>query len=302
MATIRQIAEQCGVVPSTVTKALKDQPGVRSETRERILSCAGKLGYPERIDAGKSSSMTGWIVKRRRGLPADAFPLSLEGELLRSCLNDSAFHYRTEGTTDDFRGELCPAAVWPSDLNRKGRSWQELLRRAGLRSVGLIGEGGSVIPADEEERLTQAGIRVRRFPPERERRICDLTDRLIREGYRRILLITTRDREGADCERGYQSACMKNGRIPEQDEILRVRSLDRESFRRTLASAGLSSLSDYGYSASTRMIFSEPAACILTEGIFFSWLAPRGDSRGYVRLAGFLPEVYAPLFPEVIRG
>ena len=42
---IRDIAEACGVSPGAVSRALKGQPGLREETRLRIINAAEKQGY-----------------------------------------------------------------------------------------------------------------------------------------------------------------------------------------------------------------------------------------------------------------
>jgi LacI family transcriptional regulator len=43
--TLKQIAELCGVSLGTVTRALKDRPGINPQTKERILRVSGELGY-----------------------------------------------------------------------------------------------------------------------------------------------------------------------------------------------------------------------------------------------------------------
>ncbi len=44
-ATLKQIAEICGVSLGTVTRALKDRPGIKTQTKEKILRVSGELGY-----------------------------------------------------------------------------------------------------------------------------------------------------------------------------------------------------------------------------------------------------------------
>ncbi|WP_195572243.1 LacI family DNA-binding transcriptional regulator [Paenibacillus sp. 1001270B_150601_E10] len=43
--TSKQIAEQCGVTRGTVDRALNNRPGIKAETRARILKAAEELGY-----------------------------------------------------------------------------------------------------------------------------------------------------------------------------------------------------------------------------------------------------------------
>ncbi len=49
--TIRDIAAVCGVNPSTVSRALRDDPRVKSETREKIIAMAREHGYNPNIVA-----------------------------------------------------------------------------------------------------------------------------------------------------------------------------------------------------------------------------------------------------------
>lgn len=44
-ATLKQIAETCGVSLGTVTRALNDKPGIKPQTKERILRVSNELGY-----------------------------------------------------------------------------------------------------------------------------------------------------------------------------------------------------------------------------------------------------------------
>jgi LacI family transcriptional regulator, repressor for deo operon, udp, cdd, tsx, nupC, and nupG len=45
LVTMRDIADLAGVSPGTVSRALKNQTGLREETRQLILRCASELGY-----------------------------------------------------------------------------------------------------------------------------------------------------------------------------------------------------------------------------------------------------------------
>lgn len=45
LVTMRDIADLVGVSPGTVSRALKNQSGLREETRQLILRCATELGY-----------------------------------------------------------------------------------------------------------------------------------------------------------------------------------------------------------------------------------------------------------------
>lgn len=46
--TIKDIADAAGVSPAAVSLVLNDRPGVGSETREKIIAIASRLGYPQK--------------------------------------------------------------------------------------------------------------------------------------------------------------------------------------------------------------------------------------------------------------
>jgi LacI family transcriptional regulator len=76
---ISDIARACGVSLSTVSFVLNDKPGVSSETRERVLEVAAKLGYPLRTTAGQGKSnhllaSVGMIVKTDPDIAPQANP------------------------------------------------------------------------------------------------------------------------------------------------------------------------------------------------------------------------------------
>jgi LacI family transcriptional regulator len=56
-ATLRDVAREAGVSVSTVSRALNDQPFVRPEVRDRVLSASEALGY--RPDVAARSMRTG---------------------------------------------------------------------------------------------------------------------------------------------------------------------------------------------------------------------------------------------------
>lgn len=42
---IRSIAEACGLSVAAVSRALKGQPGLKEETRQRVMAVAQEMGY-----------------------------------------------------------------------------------------------------------------------------------------------------------------------------------------------------------------------------------------------------------------
>ena len=71
-ATIKDIALKCGISEGTVDRALNDRPGIKKETKERILSVAKELGYRQNHMASclaKGSSKTLGVVCAGLGNP-----------------------------------------------------------------------------------------------------------------------------------------------------------------------------------------------------------------------------------------
>ena len=59
---IKDVAREAGVSINTVSRALNDKPDIRSETKEKVLEAAVRLGYrPNRLAKGLRSNKTGTI-------------------------------------------------------------------------------------------------------------------------------------------------------------------------------------------------------------------------------------------------
>ena len=73
MTTIYDIAREAGVSAATVSRALRGQPGVMPEVRERILEIAKRLGYkPNRLAQALSrgkTNMIGLVIPHPGGNP-----------------------------------------------------------------------------------------------------------------------------------------------------------------------------------------------------------------------------------------
>lgn len=75
MATLKDIGQELGLSPATVSRALNGFPEVSARTRDRVQQAAARLGYranrsAQRLVSGRSG-MVGMIVKTQAGLRAD---------------------------------------------------------------------------------------------------------------------------------------------------------------------------------------------------------------------------------------
>lgn len=80
MATVRRIAEECGLSPATVSRVLNRYPYVRPEVRNRVMRAARKLGHV--------SEQRNYAVV----LPAAPFFSSYTGMMLTTILRGFAAH------------------------------------------------------------------------------------------------------------------------------------------------------------------------------------------------------------------
>ncbi len=75
--TIHDVAKRAGVSPATVSRVLNDRPGIRAETRERVLKAARELGYiPDfsaRSLATKRTHTLAFLVHARHSLSSHSF-------------------------------------------------------------------------------------------------------------------------------------------------------------------------------------------------------------------------------------
>jgi LacI family transcriptional regulator len=66
MITIKHIADELGVSPSTVARALADHPHIREDTKARVRAVAQRLGYvahaPAKLMRGGRSTMVGLVI------------------------------------------------------------------------------------------------------------------------------------------------------------------------------------------------------------------------------------------------
>ena len=181
MITIKDIAQQLGLSPSTVGRAIADHPRISRETKERVRIAAKDLGYvantPARVMRGGSSRLVGLLVPDVR----NSF-FSMVAYVLSKCFENEGFHLALSITDDDRDTEM-----------------QQVREMVSARVAGLV-IVPSAAPRRETLTLLQAVPHVqflRRLPEigtdwfglDEERALLDATNHLLHLGHRRIAYI-----------------------------------------------------------------------------------------------------------------
>lgn len=178
MITIKDIAQQLGLSPSTVGRAIADHPRISRETKERVRLAAEALGYvantPARVMRGASSRLVGLLVPDVR----NSF-FSMVAYTLSKCFENEGFHLALSITDDDRDTEM-----------------QQVREMVSARVAGIV-----IVPSAAPRRETLALLKtvphvqfLRRLPSLRadwfgldeERALFDATNHLLNLGHRRI--------------------------------------------------------------------------------------------------------------------
>jgi LacI family repressor for deo operon, udp, cdd, tsx, nupC, and nupG len=178
MITIKDIALQLGLSPSTVGRAIADHPRISRETKERVRQAAETLGYvantPARVMRGASSRLVGLLVPDVR----NSF-FSVVAYVLSKCFESANFHLALSIHDDDRDTEM-----------------QQVREMVSARVAGIV-----IVPTAAPRRETLALLKtvphvqfLRRlsslnsdwFGIDEERALFDATDHLLKLGHRRI--------------------------------------------------------------------------------------------------------------------
>ncbi|MEU9830681.1 LacI family DNA-binding transcriptional regulator [Streptosporangium sp. NPDC048047] len=217
MATIRDLARQCGVSVATVSRVFNNPDAVTRETRETVLRAAALLGYtpsaPARTLATKRSDMIGLAWDTGHRGPGWRHPFLQEILVgLKTALNERGRHLLMLASSEDADGHL------------------RAVRRHSLDGVVFIDDG----TADPTlNRLAGAGVPcVSLDRPVTGRRATYVTSdnaggaaaavrHLHERGRRRIATITGpgRTHPGAERLAGYRAALAALG-LPVRDEYV----------------------------------------------------------------------------------
>jgi DNA-binding LacI/PurR family transcriptional regulator len=181
MITIKDIAQQLGLSPSTVGRAIADHPRISRETKERVRVAAKNLGYvantPARVVRGGSSRLVGLLVPDVR----NSF-FSMVAYVLSKCFENEGFHLALSITDDDRDTEM-----------------QQVREMVSARVAGLV-----IVPSAAPRRETLTLLQtvphvqfLRRLPEigtdwfglDEERALLDATNHLLHLGHRHIAYI-----------------------------------------------------------------------------------------------------------------
>ena len=181
MITIKDIAQQLGLSPSTVGRAIADHPRISRKTKERVRVAAETLGYvantPARVMRGGSSRLVGLLVPDVR----NSF-FSMVAYVLSKCFESEGFHLALSITDDDRDTEM-----------------QQVREMVSARVAGIV-----IVPSAAPRRETLTLLQsvphvqfLRRSPAlnadwfglDEERALLDATTHLLNLGHRRIAYI-----------------------------------------------------------------------------------------------------------------
>ena len=210
------VARAAGVSTSTVSRALRGQPGVSGQTRERIRSIAAGLSYVVSPEASalarRSTHRVGVVVPNIGAWFFSTMLAGIEGLLRRADLDTLIYH--VDGVADRRRFfEQLPArrkvdAVIVVALPVT----EEQVQRLGLMGVHVVVAGGR-LGSYPHVRIDDVGVGRR------------AVQHLVALGHERIAMIRSRDREGvswpADEARtaGFREGLEQAG-LPVRDDLV----------------------------------------------------------------------------------
>lgn len=139
--TMRMIAEKAGVSKNAVSLALRHDPSISLETRQRIEAIAEQIGYNRNPAFGELMSQM-----RGRGAKSSSSTIAL----FNGHINPRAFQTHAtvpsyvEGCQERAKGLGYDLdELWMHEPDTSGERWCEILRTRGIRGIVIIGLMGS---------------------------------------------------------------------------------------------------------------------------------------------------------------
>ncbi len=210
--SIKTISEATGFSPATVSNALNHKPGVNSQTAEKVLAAARKLGYYTESRVSKVK----FVIYKRNGVIVEDTPF---------------FQIMTAGAEAECRAHRLEMVL--SNLDRRDENFEEQLRWIqNDKSAAVILLGTEMLDEDADlirglevpfvvidfwkEDMVYNSVLINNADAART-----ATDYLIRKGHERIgyLRGDYRIRPFRDRASGYRSA-LRRARIPLQEEYV----------------------------------------------------------------------------------
>jgi DNA-binding LacI/PurR family transcriptional regulator len=213
MVTIKDIAEETGLSPATVARALGDNGPARPETRAKVREAAERLGYvassAARSMRRQSSNMLGLVVPDI----ANRFYSEMARIMAAAC---------------DARGLHFLLAVTDDDPNRELQQMRAMVA-ARVAAVALV-PGPDTRPElkalASRQPFTQLVRRSRELPTDwfgfdEEEGLRQATEHLLDLGHRHILLACSADRysTGGARQKGFREAYARRGLAVDADLI-----------------------------------------------------------------------------------
>ncbi len=222
--SIRQVAAAAGVSPGSVSRALKNQPGLSEQTRAHILAVAQQLGYDTaKLRVMRLRRVTLLLHRQHSPLSGNQFYSNvIEGAETVCRENGIALAFRSIGPTDPVREILMPPHE-PDGFLCVGYMEPELVAE-------FVASGRPTVLVDSRWRDLPS------VNADNEGGALAATERLLAAGYRRIAFIHGPLAHHSTLQRmrGYRAALFRNA-IPADPQLEAALELPDDYDRATAA-------------------------------------------------------------------
>lgn len=228
--TLKDIAEEVGVTPMTVSKALRDMPGVKASTRSKVLAVAEKLNYRVNVQASSLKSGRSGIIRimvNEYRLPFYSQLIdSLSNEVIRNGLTPflQKTGYSAESAAEAMRSPYFSGSMFDGTI----------AHASGITEPEIVKSGNPTVLLDDC--LHNPTVSTVNWPNEMGSRAG--VQHLIDRGCRNIGIVTTcpymeveelmKDHASNDPLRlrGARSALVDNGLPYDPEHVIRIAGMD----------------------------------------------------------------------------